>query len=132
MVSAAPSATGGADEHGGPGRRFKDGVDAFVLQRRAFHVTSCCNRLRYRLGLSGGYFQRRGLESQKRGQTWRFCTNRDPSVPCGPAASLKSFLHPTRMTGIPGPQIDRTSSIHFTVTFSSESGVSMANAMRMM
>jgi hypothetical protein len=30
-----------------------------------------------------------------------------------------------------GPQMERTSSIHFTVTFSSESGVSMAYAMRM-
>lgn len=32
---------------------------------------------------------------------------------------------------MPGPQIDRTSSIHLTDTFSSESGVSMAKAIRM-
>lgn len=60
----------------------------------------------------------------------------------------KSALQPTSMTGMVGPQIFRTSSIHyaaevsheakgfcaghaFVVTFSNESGVSIANAMRM-
>lgn len=62
---------------------------------------------------------------------------------------LRSDLQPTRMTGMVGPHMERTSSIHcgggmneywdvenvgggtFTVTLSRESGVSMAKAMRM-
>lgn len=67
-----------------------------------------------------------------------------------PGAGRKSALHPTRITGIVGPHIERTSSIHcgrecvslavrneqtgwyltFVSTFSRESGVSRENAMR--
>jgi len=53
------------------------------------------------------------------------------SLKCGePGGGRKSDLHPTRMTGIVGPQMERTSSIHLTATLSSESGVSMENAIR--
>lgn len=65
---------------------------------------------------------------------------------CG-VSGRRSDLHPTRITGIVGPHIERTSSIHcccgqhkhkeaecyiltFSVTLSSESGVSRAKAMR--
>lgn len=65
---------------------------------------------------------------------------------CG-TSDRRSDLHPTRITGIVGPHIERTSSIHcdcgqykhketecyvpaFVVTLSSESGVSRAKAMR--
>lgn len=46
-------------------------------------------------------------------------------------AGLRSDLHPTKRTGTESPQCNLTSAIHFVTTFSSVSGASIANAMRM-
>lgn len=63
-------------------------------------------------------------------ETNRFSSSALPS-PLATASSLKSLLHPTSITGISGPHIDLTSSIHFDNTLSKLSGVSIENAMRM-
>ena len=54
------------------------------------------------------------------------------SSPRAAASSRRSFLQPTSTTGMLRPQISCTSGDHLYVQFSSESGVSILNAIRMM
>lgn len=164
-----------ADDHCCTRSRLEHGVDTLIEQGRRLVVCACADGLCHPTALGeasarhspsprqAGMLCSRA-NSARGGGDWKavgakqiLTTSASIKVsglyvPFWMALSRRSVLHATRMTGIDGPQMERTSSIHcrrgisqshvvthqttqlltFCVTLSKLSGVSTEKAMRMM